>query len=399
MRDDRGRTESLNGRRITSESAPRAPESNQSPGNPAHSPPHRPDPDTVSAWSSAERRIATRKSASCHSPASSTQASTCSGVGSSGRLGIAEHIRVVQGQADHHRTPRGRPGGEPQSHLTTHAPTRHPEAEVDASARHHPSRLRRPGSTRSAPAELLRVRPDRAWIGDITYLPLVGGMRLYLSTVIDVYSRRLLGWSMAGHMRTELVTNALDMTVRVRGGLVDGVIFRGDHGAPYGAKAFADTSRRAGIRRSMGAVDTSADNAAAESFIASPKRRSCPADGADRPNEPASSRSPAGSASTTTSAGTPRSAASPRSPSKKDQLRWPALHDNRCPRSWWQPRLPRDLQPRQILPCPLQPESQIRSLRLSLRLEVLHVLASRGLPCLRLIGIEPPWRPTSTSPP
>ncbi|MFI6475706.1 DDE-type integrase/transposase/recombinase [Streptomyces sp. NPDC050516] len=220
-------------------------------------------------------------------------------------------------------------------------------------------------------------------------------MRLYLSTVIDVYSRRLLGWSMAGHMRTELVTNALDMTVRVRGGLVDGVIFRGDHGAPYGAKAFADTSRRAGIRRSMGAVDTSADNAAAESFIASPKRRSCPADGADRPNEPASSRSPAGSASTTTSAGTPRSATSSRSPSKKDQLRWPTLHDNRCPRSWWQPRLPRDLQPRKILPCPLQPEGQIRSLRLA----VLHVPASRGLPCLRLCGIKPPWRPTSTSPP
>lgn len=111
--------------------------------------------------------------------------------------------------------------------------------------------------------------PDRAWIGDITYLPLVGGKLRYLATVIDVYSRRLLGWSMAGHMRTELVTNALDMAVRVRGGLVDGVIFHGDHGAPYGAKAFADTSRRAGIRRSMGAVGTSADNAAAESFFAS----------------------------------------------------------------------------------------------------------------------------------
>jgi transposase InsO family protein len=94
--------------------------------------------------------------------------------------------------------------------------------------------------------------PDRAWIGDITYLPLVGGKFRYLATVIDVCSCRLLGWSMASHMRTELVTDALDMAVRMRGGLVDGVIFHGDRGAQYGAKAFADTSRRAAIRRPMG---------------------------------------------------------------------------------------------------------------------------------------------------
>ncbi|MCX5191897.1 IS3 family transposase [Streptomyces sp. NBC_00268] len=124
--------------------------------------------------------------------------------------------------------------------------------------------------------------PNRAWVGDITCLPIAGGKFLYLATVIDVYSRRLRGWSMADHMRAELVTDALKAAVRTRGGRVDDGIFHSDHGAQYGAKAFADAGHRTGIRRSMGAVGTSADNAAAESFFASltreilPDRRSWP---------------------------------------------------------------------------------------------------------------------------
>ncbi|WTP37772.1 IS3 family transposase [Streptomyces mirabilis] len=118
--------------------------------------------------------------------------------------------------------------------------------------------------------------PNRAWTGNITYLPIAGGKFLHLATVIDVYSRRLLGWSMADHMRAELVTDALQAAVRIRGGRVDGVIFHSDHRAQYGAKAPADACHRAGIRRSMGAVGTSADNAAAKSFFASPKREILP---------------------------------------------------------------------------------------------------------------------------
>ncbi|MFF3416037.1 IS3 family transposase [Streptomyces sp. NPDC002698] len=117
---------------------------------------------------------------------------------------------------------------------------------------------------------------DRAWVGDITCLPIVGGKFLYPATVIDVFSRRLLGWSMAGHMRAELVTDALTAAVRTRGGQVDGVIFHSDHGAQYESKVFADACHRVGIRRSMGAVGTSADNAAAESFFASLKREILP---------------------------------------------------------------------------------------------------------------------------
>ncbi|UKL04175.1 MULTISPECIES: IS3 family transposase [unclassified Streptomyces] len=144
---------------------------------------------------------------------------------------------------------------------------RHRTTIPDPAAQAVPDLLRR---NFTAPA------PDRAWIGDITYLPLAGGSFLYLATVIDVFSRRLLGWSMAGHMRAELVTDALNAAIRTRGGQVDGVIFHSDHGAQHGSKAFADACYSAGIRWSMGAVGTSADNAAAESFFASLKREILP---------------------------------------------------------------------------------------------------------------------------
>lgn len=81
---------------------------------------------------------------------------------------------------------------------------------------------------------------------------------------------------MADHMQAELVTDALNAAVRTRGGQVNGVIFHSDHGAQYGSKAFADACHRAGIRRPIGAIGTSADNTAAESFFASLKREILP---------------------------------------------------------------------------------------------------------------------------
>ncbi|MEV0186437.1 DDE-type integrase/transposase/recombinase [Streptomyces sp. NPDC050625] len=118
--------------------------------------------------------------------------------------------------------------------------------------------------------------PNRSWVGDITYLAISGGRFLYLATVIDMFSRRLLDWSVADHMRAELVTGALKAALCIRDGRVDGVTFHSDHGAQFEAKAFADACRRAGIRRSMGAVGTSEDTAAAESCFASLKREILP---------------------------------------------------------------------------------------------------------------------------
>ncbi|SEE83334.1 Transposase InsO and inactivated derivatives [Streptomyces sp. Ag109_O5-10] len=109
------------------------------------------------------------------------------------------------------------------------------------------------------------------WCGDITYIA-VGTSWLYLATVIDICSRKVVGWSIADHMRTSLVTDAIEMAVATRGGRVHGVVFHTDRGAQYGVAAFAKVCRRHGIRRSMGRVGSSYDNALAESFFQGLKR-------------------------------------------------------------------------------------------------------------------------------
>ncbi|GAA4183064.1 IS3 family transposase [Streptosporangium oxazolinicum] len=126
-------------------------------------------------------------------------------------------------------------------------------------------------------ADLLRrdftaEQPNTRYVGDITYLPVSGGRFLYLATVVDLYSRRLVGWSIADHMRTELVVDALQAAAHTRGGPLDGAVFHTDNGAQYCSREFARACRRLGVTRSRGAVGTSADNAAAESFNASLKR-------------------------------------------------------------------------------------------------------------------------------
>ena len=113
--------------------------------------------------------------------------------------------------------------------------------------------------------------PNRRYVGDITYLPLADGTNLYLATVIDCYSRRLVGWSVADHMRTELVEDALKAAAAARGSL-KGAIFHSDHGSVYCSKDYAKLCKHLGLTQSMGAVGSSADNALAESFNAAMKR-------------------------------------------------------------------------------------------------------------------------------
>ncbi|WP_302893281.1 IS3 family transposase [Actinomadura luzonensis] len=113
--------------------------------------------------------------------------------------------------------------------------------------------------------------PNRRYVGDITYLPVGEGRFLYLATVLDLASRRLAGWSIADHMRTELVSDALRAAAATRGSL-HGRIFHADHGAQYTSAEFAAVCEELGVRQSMGAVGSSADNAAAEAFNATLKR-------------------------------------------------------------------------------------------------------------------------------
>jgi putative transposase len=108
--------------------------------------------------------------------------------------------------------------------------------------------------------------PDRLWVADITYLPTWSGF-LYLAVVIDAWSRRVVGWSMAGHLRTELVLDALEMAI-ARRRPTTATVFHSDRGTQYTSLAFGRRCREAGIAGSMGSVGDAYDNAVAESFFA-----------------------------------------------------------------------------------------------------------------------------------
>ncbi len=113
------------------------------------------------------------------------------------------------------------------------------------------------------------AEPNTKLIGDITYIPTWEGF-LYLATVIDCYTKECIGYAMADHLRTELVTDALDMAARRRT-LAEGVIFHSDRGTQYTSAAFAEHTAKLGIRRSVGRTGICYDNAAAESFNAAVK--------------------------------------------------------------------------------------------------------------------------------
>jgi putative transposase len=108
--------------------------------------------------------------------------------------------------------------------------------------------------------------PNRVWAADIKQIKTGEGW-LYLAAVQDLFSRRIVGWAMAGHMRQELVIAALEMAVRRRRP-AKGTIHHSDHGGQFIALAFGQVCHDAGIAQSMGAVGSCFDNAVAETFFA-----------------------------------------------------------------------------------------------------------------------------------
>ena len=107
--------------------------------------------------------------------------------------------------------------------------------------------------------------PDRLWVADITYIPTQSGF-LYLAVVLDAWSRRIVGWAMATHLRTELVLNALNMAIGQR--RPETVIHHSDQGCQYTSIAFGLRCKEANVRPSMGSVADCYDNAMCESFFA-----------------------------------------------------------------------------------------------------------------------------------
>jgi putative transposase len=107
--------------------------------------------------------------------------------------------------------------------------------------------------------------PDQLWIADITYIPTWAGF-LYLAVVLDAWSRRVVGWAMATHLRTELVLDALNMALAQR--RPANVIHHSDQGCQYTSFAFGRRCELMGVRPSMGSVGDAYDNAMCESFFA-----------------------------------------------------------------------------------------------------------------------------------
>ena len=140
---------------------------------------------------------------------------------------------------------------------------------VGASRRRRVSTTVRDGKARPAPDLVNRdfssPERDRLWVADITYIPTAAGF-LYLAVVLDVWSRRVVGWSMATHLRTQLVLAALDMALEQR--RPREVIHHSDQGSQYTSIAFGQRCQQAGVRPSMGSVGDCFDNALCESFFA-----------------------------------------------------------------------------------------------------------------------------------
>jgi len=128
---------------------------------------------------------------------------------------------------------------------------------------------RRDKEARPAPdlvdRNFVAARPNQLRVADITFVPTASGL-LYLAVVLDAWSRKVVGWSMANHRRTELVLDALEMAIGQR--RPNGVIHHSDQGSQYTSLAFGKRCNEAGVRPSMGSVGDADDNAMCASFFA-----------------------------------------------------------------------------------------------------------------------------------
>jgi putative transposase len=144
-------------------------------------------------------------------------------------------------------------------------------AEHGWAGRERPRRrsLTRQGKHRAAPDLIGRQftadAPDRAWCGDVTFIRTAEGP-LYLASVIDLYSRRCLGYAMSAHHDQELTVASLRMAVATRGGRRPRTIWHTDRGGEYSGSDHAKACKRLGLVQSMGRVASALDNSVAESF-------------------------------------------------------------------------------------------------------------------------------------
>ncbi len=182
------------------------------------------------------------------------------------------------------------------------------------------SRRRAQGCTRRNPKDPLAPdlvqrqftadAPDRLWVADITQHPTAEGW-LYTAAVLDVFSRKAIGWAMSEHLHMQIVLDALNMAVRSRRPVPGSTIHHSDHGAQYTAMAYGQRLKATGLVGSMGSVGDAYDNALMESFWAT-LQTDCSIASPGPTGAPCARRSSSTSRpSTTAVASTPPSATSP----------------------------------------------------------------------------------------
>lgn len=181
--------------------------------------------------------------------------------------------------------------------------------------------------------------PNRRYVGDITYLPLANGANLYLATVIDCYSRRLVGWAVADHMRTSLVADALATAAETRGSLT-GAVFHSDHGSVYTSKDYARLCAGLGVTSPWA-------RSARRRTTPSPSRSTPPSSARSSKtphpgptSSPAAAKSSDGSPATTPADATPGAPTRHQTPTKPPtplRCKTPRNHTP-CPRSGGRPR-------------------------------------------------------------
>jgi transposase InsO family protein len=133
-----------------------------------------------------------------------------------------------------------------------------------------------PGRAPVAAPDLVRRnfragRPDELWLADFTYVRTWEGWA-YLAVILDVYTRRIVGWQLAPHMRQSLVSDAFEMALHARLEHADGLVAHSDNGSQYTSYEYTERLQLAGIAPSRGRTGTALDNAMAESVISTIKR-------------------------------------------------------------------------------------------------------------------------------
>jgi hypothetical protein len=170
--------------------------------------------------------------------------------------------------------------------------------------------------------DFVRSEPNRLWVGDLKYIQ-TGQSFLFLAAVQDVFSRRIIGWSMRDDLKSDLVLDALGMAVTARGDEAAGVVAHSDQGSQYASLVYGAYAKQSRIDLSMGSIATRRTTHSPRASSPRSRKSSSAANASRRASGPGSGSSGTSNASTTRAAGTPASACSARSTPNGDTNRRP----------------------------------------------------------------------------